>query len=371
MQIVRLKINQFRNLAALDLEFSPRFNFIYGPNGSGKSSLLEAIHFLSLGRSFRSTLASRAIHYEASQFNLFSIVLGKNSTTLGLEKTRQGKTRIKIGNNIDSISELAKILPIQLVNPNSYLLLSGGPKARRQFIDWGVFHVEPQFFSVWQQFQQTLKQRNAALQAQVLPNQIKVWNSQLIDFSVQITGMREKYLQQLTPLITELIEELVNLDGLKIDFYQGWDRQSTLENSLVRSFSRDSSLGYTQYGPQRADLLLKLRGNPVHEVLSRGEQKLLAYALQLAQGLLLKKVMDKSCIYLFDDLFSELDSVRQDCLIGLLNRLESQVFITVIEDNLIKALSDNVDGKIFEVTKGEVVQKQIPIAYRTSFTAQQ
>lgn len=199
MQVFRLKISQFRNLANLDLEFSPRFNFIYGSNGSGKSSLLEAIHFLSLGRSFRSALASRAIHYEAQQFNLFSVVSGQVPTTLGLEKTRQGKTRIKIGNNIDSISELAKILPVQLVSPNSYHLLSGGPKARRQFIDWGVFHVEPHFFSIWQQFHQTLKQRNAALQSQALADQIKVWNSKLIEFSVEIARMRKKYLQQLTP----------------------------------------------------------------------------------------------------------------------------------------------------------------------------
>jgi DNA replication and repair protein RecF len=357
MHVARLKINQFRNLTALDLAFSSRFNFIYGPNGSGKSSLLEAIYFLSLGRSFRSALASRAIHYDASQFNLFSVVLGQGTTTLGLEKSRQGKTRIKIDNDIVSIGKLAKLLPIQLVHPNSYVLLSGGPKARRQFIDWGVFHVEPHFFSVWQQFQQTLKQRNAALQTHVLSDQIKTWDSQLIDFSVEITCMRKKYLQQLTPLIIELIEELVNLEGLKIEFYQGWDKQNTLEKALSQSFFRDAALGYTQYGPHRADLLIKLHNNPVHEVLSRGEQKLLTYALQLAQGLLLKKITEKSCIYLFDDLFAELDSARQGYLIGLLNRIESQVFITVIEDNLLDALSNNVNRKIFQVDKGNILEK--------------
>jgi DNA replication and repair protein RecF len=358
MQVVRLKINHFRNLIDLDLEFSPRFNFIYGPNGSGKSSLLEAIHFLSLGRSFRSALASRAIYYEANQFNLFSVVLGEAfTTTLGLEKTRQGKTKVKIANNIESIAELAKLLPTQFVNPNSYHLLSGGPKVRRQFIDWGVFHVEPLFFSSWQQFQQTLKQRNAALQKQISVDQIKIWNGKLTEYSVQITRMREKYLQQLTPLITELVDELVDLQALKIDFYQGWDKQYNLEEVLDRSFFRDSSLGYTQYGPQRADLLIKLRGNPVHEVLSRGEQKLLAYALQLAQGLLLKKLTKKSCIYLFDDLFAELDRVKQGYLLTLLHRLESQVFVTVIEDNLIKELNNNVNGKTFQVKNGEILEK--------------
>jgi DNA replication and repair protein RecF len=357
MQALCLKTSQFRNLIDLDLEFSPQFNFIYGSNGSGKSSLLEAIYFLSLGRSFRSALASRAIHYEANKFNLFSVVFDNNFITIGLEKTRQGKTRIKIGNNSNTISELAKILPVQLVHPYSYYLLSGGPRTRRQFIDWGVFHVEPQFFSLWQIFQQVLKQRNAALQRQAPIQQIKIWDFKFIEFAVEITRMRERYLQLLTPLLTNLIEGLVNLNGLSISFYRGWDEFNTLESSLSRSFPRDLQLGYTQYGPQRADLLIKLHNNPVHEVLSRGEQKLLACALQLAQGLLLKKMINKSCIYLFDDLFSELDNIRRGYLMTLLNTLESQVFITVIEDTLIGTLQHNVNSKIFHLENGNALEK--------------
>ena len=357
MQLVRLKANCFRNLAELDLEFSPCFNFIYGPNGSGKSSLLEAIYFLSLGRSFRSSLASRAIQYDEKSFNLFSVILGSCPTTVGLEKIRQGKTKIKIGNNANPVSELAKLLPLQFINPNSYHLLSGGPRARRQVIDWGVFHVEPQFFHVWQRFQQILKQRNAALQQQVPMNQIKIWDLELTETANEITLLREKYLQQLTPLITDLIKKLVTLQGLSLDFYQGWDKRLNLDSILTSSVARDYKLAYTQFGPHRADLLIKLNGNPVHEVLSRGEQKLLTCALQLAQGILLKKITEKSCIYLFDDLFSELDPIKQNMLMKLLNNLEAQVFITTIDKTLIKELETSVLGKIFQVEKGEIREK--------------
>jgi DNA replication and repair protein RecF len=357
MQLVRLKANCFRNLAELDLEFSPCFNFIYGPNGSGKSSLLEAIYFLSLGRSFRSSLASRAIQYDAKSFNLFSVILGQCVTTLGLEKLRQGKTKIKIGNNTNSVSELAKLLPLQLINPNSYQLLSGGPKARRQFIDWGVFHVEPQFFQVWQRFQQVLKQRNAALQQQAPMNHIKVWDLELIEAANEITLLREKYVQQLTPLLTELMNNLLNLQGLSIDFYQGWDKKINLGSILISSIVRDYKLAYTHFGPHRADLVIKLNGNPVHEVLSRGEQKLLTCALQLAQGLLLKKITAKTCIYLFDDLFAELDQVKQNALMHLLESLEAQVFITAIEETLIKGVETRMLGKIFQVKQGKIIEK--------------
>ena len=357
MQLVRLKANCFRNLAELDLEFSPCFNFIYGPNGSGKSSLLEAIYFLSLGRSFRSSLASRAIRYDAKSFSLFSVILGQCSTTLGLEKIRQGKTKIKIGNNTNSVSELAKLLPLQLINPNSYQLLSGGPRARRQFIDWGVFHVEPKFFQVWQRFQQVLKQRNAALQQQVPINQIKIWDLELIEAANEITILREKYIQQLIPLITEILDKLLTLEGLSIDFYQGWDKKISLGLILINSISRDYKLAYTQFGPHRADLLIKLNGNPVYEVLSRGEQKLLTCALQLAQGILLKKITEKSCIYLFDDLFAELDPAKQNMLMHLLHNLDAQVFITVIEETLVKELETSALAKIFQVEHGKIIEK--------------
>ena len=357
MQLVRLKANCFRNLAELDLEFSPCFNFIYGPNGSGKSSLLEAIYFLSLGRSFRSNLASRAIQYQAKSFNLFSVIIGQCSTTLGLEKIRQGKTKIKIGNNVNSVSELAKLLPLQLINPNSYHLLSGGPRARRQFIDWGVFHVEPQFFRVWQRFQQILKQRNAGLQQQIPTNQITIWDAELVEAANELTLMRDKYIQQLTPLITELLNKLLTLQGLNIDFYQGWDKKFSLSSIIANSIGRDYKLAYTQFGPHRADLLIKLNGNPAHEVLSRGEQKLLTCALQLAQGILLKNITTKSCIYLFDDLFAELDSSKQNILMHLLQSLESQVFITAIEETLIKGLETRVLGKIFQIKQGKIMEK--------------
>lgn len=357
MQLIRLKANCFRNLAELDLEFSPRFNFIYGPNGSGKSSLLEAIYFLSLGRSFRSSLASRAIQYEAESFNLFSVITGQWPTTLGLEKIRQGKTKIKIGNNINSVSELVKLLPLQFINPNSYHLLSGGPKARRQFIDWGVFHVEPQFFRVWQRFQQVLKQRNAALQQQIPSNQIKIWDLELIGAANELTIMRDKYIQKLTPLINELVSKVLTLQGLNINFYQGWDQKLSFSSILTNSIDRDYKLAYTQFGPHRADLLIKLNGNPAHEVLSRGEQKLLTCALQLAQGILLKNITAKSCIYLFDDLFAELDPGKQKILMHLLQNLEAQVFITTIEETLIKALETRALGKIFQVTQGKIMEK--------------
>lgn len=134
-------------------------------------------------------------------------------------------------------------------------------------------------------------------------------------------------------------------------------KKISLGSILTSSISRDYKLSYTQFGPHRADLLIKLNGHPVHEVLSRGEQKLLTCALQLAQGILLKNVTTKSCIYLFDDLFAELDLTKQNMLMHLLHSLEAQVFITAIEETLIKGLETSVLGKIFQVEQGKIMEK--------------
>ncbi len=358
MRLLCLQTNQFRNLASQKLEFSSRFNCIYGENGSGKSSLLEAIYFLSVGRSFRSALASRAIRYETEQFHIFSTILGETTFNIGLEKNKQGKTRIKISNQSSSISDLAKLLPAQVLNPNSYTLLSGSPRVRRQFIDWGVFHVEPSFFLLWQQFQQILKQRNALLQdIRGEADLMKSWDAQFSEIGLKITTLRADYVQALIPLVNELLQDFMPLEGLTLDFYSGWNTEFPLEVILMRHSQRDKALGYTQYGPQRADLLIKLHGHPAHEVLSRGEQKLLACALQLAQGLLLKQRMNKSCIYLLDDLFAELDSQRRDYLVESLKKLQAQVFVTIIDEKPLEQWAKKVDAYWFHVEQGQVSAK--------------
>jgi len=355
MNLIRLKANNFRNLIDLNLEFSPQLNFIYGVNGSGKSSILEAIYFLSLGRSFRSHLSNRIIHYDATEFTIFGSLLSPTPISIGLEKSRAGKTRIKVGNDeVASIAELAKILPVQLINPDSYQLLNAGPKERRQFLNWGTFHVEPSFFPLWQRFQRVLKQRNVAIQSRSSINQIKIWDIELVSSSLELDSLRKNYVQQLTPLVSKLLEDLIELKGLTIDYQPGWDEELGLKESLDKAIHRDLALGYTQYGPHRADVTIKINNIPAGDVLSRGEQKLLVCALQLAQGLLLKQLINKRCVYLLDDLAAELDKDRQERIATVLRQLEAQVFLTAVDINALQGLADKSDMKMFHVKQGMV-----------------
>jgi len=148
MSLRRIMVTAVRNLHPVTLLPSPRINILYGAHGSGKTSVLEAVHLLGLARSFRSTRLNPVIQYEQSACTVFGEVeLTEGGTCkLGVSRERQGEFTIRIdGQNARSAAQLAELLPLQLINPDSFRLLEGAPKIRRQFLDWGVFHVEPRF----------------------------------------------------------------------------------------------------------------------------------------------------------------------------------------------------------------------------------
>ena len=166
MPLKRLSVTGVRNLQPVTLQPSPRINIVYGANGSGKSSLLEAIHLLGLARSFRSTRLQPVIQHGQDACTVFAEVLQISGITnsLGITRNKQADYQIRIdGQSVRSLAELAETLPLQIINPDSFRLLEGAPKQRRQYLDWGVFHVEHQFLPAWQRLQKSLKQRNSLL----------------------------------------------------------------------------------------------------------------------------------------------------------------------------------------------------------------
>ena len=148
MSLTRVTVTAVRNLHAVTLSPSPRINILHGANGSGKTSVLEAIHLLGLARSFRSLRLQPMIQYEQPACTVFGQVQLPDGglCSLGVSRERDGDFQIRIdGQNARSAAQLAEALPLQLINPDSFRLLEGAPKIRRQFLDWGVFHVEPRF----------------------------------------------------------------------------------------------------------------------------------------------------------------------------------------------------------------------------------
>lgn len=361
MSVLRLDITGLRNLKPVTLSLSPRVNIFSGNNGSGKTSILEAIYLLSLARSFRSHKINTVINYQANDCTIFAKIKKTEHIAhqLGINRNKQGDLQIRLdGQNIRTAIQLADILPLQIINPDSFRLLEGSPKLRRQFIDWGVFHSEPKFLIAWQRVQKSLKQRNSWLrQTNKNFDELIVWNKELCEASEEVDHYRKDYIKQLMPIFEKILYDLVDIKGFSLNYYRGWDKEAKLEQVLNNSIDRDLQLGHTQAGSQRADLRLKLSGYNAVDVLSRGQQKLVVCALKIAQGYLLNTIKKEQVIYLIDDLASELDEKHSNLLCQLLDDLHCQVFITCVENG---NLSDNwkpqTEISMFHVEHGIIEQ---------------
>ncbi|MCY1265458.1 DNA replication and repair protein RecF [compost metagenome] len=361
MSLTRVSVTAVRNLHPVTFSPSSRINILYGENGSGKTSVLEAIYLLGLARSFRSQRLQPVIQYEQLACTVFGQVQLENgfASNLGISRERNGEFQIRIdGQNARSTAQLAEILPLQLINPDSFRLLEGAPKVRRQFLDWGVFHVEQRFMPAWQRLQQALRQRNSWLRHGKLDGALQAaWDRELCNASDEIDAYRRSYIQALKPIFEKTLAELVQLDELTLSYYRGWDKDRALSEVLSGSLLRDQQMGHTQAGPQRADLRIRLGGHNAAEILSRGQQKLVVCALRIAQGHLINQAKRGRCIYLVDDLPSELDEKHRRALCRLLEDLGCQVFITCVDPQLLKdGWRTDTPVSLFHVEQGRVSQ---------------
>ncbi len=356
MALSRLLIENLRNIEACDLNLSQGFNFLIGANASGKSSVLEAIYYLGHGRSFRTHQTGRVINDDADAFTLFGRVVSadRSDTSLGIKKTRQGETELKIdGEKGQRLAQLASILPMQLIHPDGFELLNAGPKYRRAFIDWGMFHVEPSFYSVWTKFNKVLKQRNAMLKTATHYREVSHWDKELLPLAEQIDMWRCAYVESLVETAKVMCQIFLPEFTLNFSYRRGWEKNTSYQEILAENFQRDQQLGYTYNGPHRSDLVIRKGTSPVHDVLSRGQLKLLVCALRLAQGLQLKEKKNKQCIYLIDDFASELDPKRRSLLVEQLKATNSQVFVSAISADHIAEMRDE-NSKMFYVEHGKI-----------------
>jgi DNA replication and repair protein RecF len=356
MILQRIKIQNVRNINEIEIVCAPQFNLIYGENGSGKTSILEAIHLLALGRSFRSHVKSRLINHGADNLSVFGELQAEGHRIIpaGIQKFISGNTQIRLsGQDLSSIADIAALLPTQLLNPDSFDLINTGSKLRRQFIDWGLFHVKQDFYKVWAMTERILKQRNAALRQHLPRNEISIWDGEMDELAIILNTMRSEYIQDLLPVFNELASNFRDFPKVDIVYNAGWDITQNLSSQLFQSLAQDLQRGYTRLGPQRASLQIESEGQPVHDILSRGQQKLLVSMMRFAQGELLLRQTGKACLYLIDDLTSELDPGRRKELVELIKQQTGQFFITSLELKDLEYFQDK-PYKMFHVKQGRV-----------------
>lgn len=352
MSLAALDVADFRCIEQARLEFDPRLTLISGENASGKTSLLEAIFFLSCGRSFRSPHLDALIRTGQPAFTAVGQMdRGPSGTlTLGVKASRHG-SELRIGGQPASgFAQMAGALPVQVIDPEVHRLLEEGPAYRRRFLDWGVFHVEPSFVAAWRRYQRALKQRNAALRAKSPSPLVHVWDADLVDAGQFIAEQRERYVASLLPWVAKFGRELLDVE-ISLVLQPGWPMEKTLLQALEGGWLRDQTRGTTTNGPHRADLIVSVDALPARDRVSRGQQKLLAAALLLAQIQLRSTSEGSATSLLLDDPAAELDVVNLQRLLGLVTRVPAQLIVTALDPTRLELPKS---GRSFHVKQGKV-----------------
>ena len=329
MPLAELALENLRCIERAELAPAPGINLIFGPNASGKTSLLEGIYLLGRGRSFRTRNSERLIRHGEATLRAVGRTLGEVSERLRVRVARNKPTSAEIaGVAVRSLAQLTQAFPVQIIEPGVHRLIEEGSPRRRRWLDWAVFHVEPNFIDTWQRYARAVRQRNAALRT--APETARAWDGELMRHGAALNAARLKVLASLKPHWNETVGQLAGLPA-ELVYSTGWKQGSSLEESLAHSWERDRARGISHSGPHRADIQVRIDGRAAREVLSRGQQKLVATAMILAQLKLLRELTSVVPTLLLDDPAAELDAEKLAKFVGEVRRLNCQLILTSLD----------------------------------------
>lgn len=366
MLVKSLDVFGVRNLERVSINTEASVNCFYGKNGSGKTSLLEALFFLSRARSFRTSKRNKIILFGSPTMVVRSSFSQNKDHTLAIELNERGDSRLKLdGEELSRLADGTAMFPVQLITPESFDVFFTSPKARRSFLDFGLFHVEPDYQKLWSRFQKTQKQINALLRTgNADQRELAFWYKGLIEVSGEVDERRKKFVNQLfSPQLITSLESLELSETVKLlkeidmqykekPFEASSDIDSENLNIQIQKDMRYKQVGF---GPSKADLTFTLDKVDAKQTLSRGQSKMLFYLLEVAMVSLIKKQSGKNMLLLIDDLPSEVDQYTRATMLQLLIQSKAQIFVTGIENKIAMEFKKYIDSvNVFHVEHGTI-----------------
>lgn len=359
MYLSELSVHGLRNLSHQKLALAEGPTLFYGDNGSGKTSLLEAVHLLATGRSFRSHLIKPLIQHGESTC-LVRGLLHSNAVErpIAVQRNRNGELELRLGGlQAPALADLAGALPLVVVDTDALSLIEGAPEQRRRFLDASLFHVEHGFFDVWRRYQKALRQRNAGLRSGILEADA-TWLHELAVLGEKLSDMRQEIAVNLGARFQENLVDLApGLLDCSLEYRQGWDAGLSLLDALHKGAPGDLAQGFTHSGPHRGDFRLRWGGRLAAEVMSRGQLKVAVVALKLAQATIMAEAKGEQPVFLLDDLTSELDQERAMAVCHRLAGVGAQVLLTAVSLPNLKALWPGAKPALFHVERGVISSK--------------
>ena len=356
MRLTRLEIRGLRCLREVpELEFHPALNLISGANAAGKTTLLEAVDLLARTRSFRARNPRELIAHGEREYLLRGAVESPGPDGARTVRLSQRRDADEVELRVDAepaggLAQLAARLAVQTVHPLSHRLVGGAPRLRRAWLDWGVFHVEQEYFPAWSAYRRALRQRNAALRSGQDP---RPWDAPLARAGETLGASRQRYLAAACDAVEGFAQILLPGQEVGLEYLPGFDADAGLAAALADSAETARETGHTAVGPHRADVALRLDGRAAAPFISGGQAKLLSCCLLLGQVALFQELRGESCVLLFDELAADLDETRQGRLMEALDGCEAQLFITRA-GAAAPALPAGSPGRVFHVEQGRI-----------------
>jgi len=368
MKITKLKLNNFRNYNHENFDFCDNLNIILGDNGSGKTTLLEAIHYLSLTKSFRTHNNSDVVQYGNDYFQIFGTFndseIKEIIVNLNYSKTEGKKlfyNQVELNKKTDIIGKI----PVIILSPNNQKITEGGPSLRRNFIDRILSQINREYLLLLIEFKKRLYQRNLLLSGfkeknrKAYDSYIETIDDFLIEHAFQIQKMRTGFIEEFNPVFESIFNSLSHIKKpvqIKIipNISDGGENFiNEYKEKLVSKFERDIIYGRTGSGPHLDQVMFIFEKRDIRFTGSQGEHKIFLVALKLAEGVFIEKNINEKVIFLLDDLFAFLD--KKHCM-NIIDRIgfDNQTFITATDMTVLKRAD-------FDLSKYEHKVSHLPI----------
>lgn len=318
MRLTSLTVKHVRAHKEYSLPLHPTVTLITGLNGSGKTSLLEAIYIALQGSSFKGG-DNEVLAYNEPWYRIDAVFEKGATRTVKYDPSKNsGKKQFEIDNKTQYRMTYTNKYPVVLFEPDELRLINGSPARRRQFLDHFIAQFDPEYASMLRRYERALKQRNMLLKTASNTNNLFVWDLSLSEYGAYIVSRRIEVIEQLAPRLKVTYRDIAQskdkIDVSYSNYYEGSAQQKLL-TELHQSAERDKILGYTSVGPHRHDIEITLNTSPAASSASRGEIRTIILALKYLEVAIIKDATGKDPIILLDDVFSELDEMRQQALL--------------------------------------------------------
>lgn len=322
MKIEKLSVENFRNLKPQTISFSDGLNVLCGKNAQGKTNTIEAIYLSTIGRSPRTRKDSEMIAYFNPSLMLsvgldFSHQSVEHSIAFKIKG--QNKQVFVDGNKLDKISDVIGNFGSVYFDPQSIELIHGGPANRRKFMDIINCQLSKNYLKALQSFQHILDQRNALLKTDGdTQKQMAAWDEQVAKFGTFIYNARKSFCSKLLPKAKQIHKNLVDDEDFELDYISFLENENTEQSyveSLKKTYEKDKVLGYTTFGVQNDDFIVKINSKDARRTGSYGQIRTVALSLKLAEHEILKEEYGDYPVLLVDDILSSLDKDRRQKLV--------------------------------------------------------